>query len=259
MSGIATKTNSLVAMTEKYGTKLLDTRKTTPGIRFMEKWAVKIGGGENHRFGLYDAILIKDNHIDYCKGITNAVKKACDYVQKNGKIPIIVEVRHKKELTDSKIKKLNKELDKVLSYNKILKIVSTISSSSIAYGQSQLLENVKNNPQEAIALCREFRDLNEKGISASSNIAINDVANMRITFANTVQSLINQPISLIVMLIMLFMISVKLSLIVFIGAPISLMVITVLANSIKRKAMRSSIQIAGTKLSNLIINHQVPI
>ncbi len=115
MSGIATKTNSLVAMTEKYGTKLLDTRKTTPGIRFMEKWAVKIGGGENHRFGLYDAILIKDNHIDYCKGITNAVKKACDYVQKNGKIPIIVEVRHKKELTD--LVNLKPKIDRIILDN----------------------------------------------------------------------------------------------------------------------------------------------
>jgi len=115
MSGIATKTNSLVTMTKKYGTKLLDTRKTTPGIRFMEKWAVKIGGGENHRFGLYDAILIKDNHIDYCKNITNAVKKACEYVKKNEKIPIIVEVRNKKELTD--IIKLNPQIDRIILDN----------------------------------------------------------------------------------------------------------------------------------------------
>ena len=115
MSGIATKTNNLVAMTEKYGTKLLDTRKTTPGIRFMEKWAVKIGGGENHRFGLYDAILIKDNHIDYCKGIINAVKKACDYVQKNKKIPIILEVRNKKELSD--IINLKPEIDRIILDN----------------------------------------------------------------------------------------------------------------------------------------------
>ena len=115
MSGIATKTNNLVAMTEKYGTKLLDTRKTTPGIRFMEKWAVKIGGGENHRFGLYDAILIKDNHIDYCKGIINAVNKACDYVQKNEKIPIIVEVRDKKELSD--IINLKPKIDRIILDN----------------------------------------------------------------------------------------------------------------------------------------------
>ena len=115
MSGIATKTNSLVTMTKKYGTKLLDTRKTTPGIRFMEKWAVKIGGGENHRFGLYDAILIKDNHIDYCKGITNAAKKACDYVQKNKKIPIIIEVRNKKELTD--IINLKPKIDRIILDN----------------------------------------------------------------------------------------------------------------------------------------------
>ena len=115
MSGIATKTNSLVLMTQKYGTKLLDTRKTTPGIRFMEKWAVKIGGGENHRFGLYDAILIKDNHIDYCKGIINAVQKACEYVKKNEKIPIIVEVRNKKELAD--LINLNPQIDRIILDN----------------------------------------------------------------------------------------------------------------------------------------------
>ena len=115
MSGIATKTNSLVLMTQKYGTKLLDTRKTTPGIRFMEKWAVKIGGGENHRFGLYDAILIKDNHIDYCKGIINAVQKACEYVKKNEKIPIIVEARNKKELTD--LIRLSPEIDRIILDN----------------------------------------------------------------------------------------------------------------------------------------------
>ena len=77
-----TNTNNLVAMTEKYGTKLLDTRKTTPGIRFMEKWAVKIGGGENHRMGLYDVILIKDNHIDYTKGISYSIEKAINYTKK---------------------------------------------------------------------------------------------------------------------------------------------------------------------------------
>jgi len=133
MSGIATKTNNLVTKTKEYGVKLLDTRKTTPGIRFMEKWAVKIGGGKNHRFGLYDAILIKDNHIDYCKGISHAVKKACDYVQKNEKIPIIVEVRNKKELTE--IINLKPKIDRIIldnfsikETNKAIKLVNGLFS-----------------------------------------------------------------------------------------------------------------------------------
>jgi len=134
MSGIATKTNRLVLMTQKYGTKLLDTRKTTPGIRFMEKWAVKIGGGENHRFGLYDAILIKDNHIDYCKGIINAVKKACDYVQKNDKMPIIVEVRNQKELTE--IINLKPKIDRIILDN--FNIKETSEAIKLVNGLFQL-------------------------------------------------------------------------------------------------------------------------
>ena len=68
MSAIATKTNSFVKLLEGTGTRILDTRKTTPGIRALEKWAVKIGGGENHRFALYDMIMLKDNHIDFAGG-----------------------------------------------------------------------------------------------------------------------------------------------------------------------------------------------
>lgn len=69
MSGIATQTSQVLRVIEGCHTKILDTRKTTPGIRFLEKWAVKIGGGENHRFGLYDMVMLKDNHIDYAGGI----------------------------------------------------------------------------------------------------------------------------------------------------------------------------------------------
>ncbi len=73
MSAIATKTNEFVKLLEGTNTKILDTRKTTPGIRALEKWAVKIGGGENHRFALYDMIMLKDNHIDFAGGITKAI------------------------------------------------------------------------------------------------------------------------------------------------------------------------------------------
>jgi len=99
MSGIATKTHRIVALLEPYPTKILDTRKTTPGLRMLEKWAVKIGGGVNHRIGLYDMILIKDNHVDYAGGIANAIHAANDYLQKTGrKLEIEIEVRNLEEL-----------------------------------------------------------------------------------------------------------------------------------------------------------------
>lgn len=99
MSGIATKTNHLVKLLEGYQTRLLDTRKTTPGLRYLEKWAVRIGGGVNHRIGLYDMILIKDNHVDYAGGIANAIKAANQYLADNGKkLEIEIEVRNLDEL-----------------------------------------------------------------------------------------------------------------------------------------------------------------
>ncbi len=81
MSGIATLTKTYVDKLKGYKTRLLDTRKTTPNFRLLEKEAVRIGGGTNHRFGLYDMIMLKDNHIDYCGGIRKAIEKACNYVQ----------------------------------------------------------------------------------------------------------------------------------------------------------------------------------
>ncbi len=94
MSGIATLTNKYVSKIAGYKTKLLDTRKTTPNFRLLEKEAVKIGGALNHRFGLYDMIMLKDNHIDYCGGIEKAIIKAYDYVQKNNfDLKIEVETR----------------------------------------------------------------------------------------------------------------------------------------------------------------------
>jgi len=99
MSGIASKTNRIVKILEGTGTKVLDTRKTTPGLRYLEKMSVKIGGGVNHRFGLYDMILIKDNHVDYAGGITNAISSAQNYLQVNQlNIPIEIEVRSLDEL-----------------------------------------------------------------------------------------------------------------------------------------------------------------
>lgn len=99
MSGIATKTNRIVKSLEGYKTKVLDTRKTTPGLRYLEKWAVRIGGGVNHRIGLYDMILIKDNHVDYAGGIHNAINQAKAYLENTGKqLQIEIEVRNLEEL-----------------------------------------------------------------------------------------------------------------------------------------------------------------
>ncbi len=94
MSGIATQTNKYVERLNGFKTKVLDTRKTTPGMRLLDKWAVKLGGGENHRIGLYDMILIKDNHIDFAGGIENAIKAVNAYLKNNKKtMKIEIEAR----------------------------------------------------------------------------------------------------------------------------------------------------------------------
>ena len=94
MSGIATLTKKYVNKLQGYSTKLLDTRKTTPNFRLLEKEAVRIGGGTNHRFGLFDMIMLKDNHIDYCGGIEKAIEKANLYVeQKHPELKIEIETR----------------------------------------------------------------------------------------------------------------------------------------------------------------------
>lgn len=99
MSGIATKTHQLAHLIEDLPTKLLDTRKTTPCVRLMEKWAVTIGGGHNHRFALYDMVMIKDNHVDYAGGIKQAIERVNIYLKANNKpLKIEIEVRNLDEL-----------------------------------------------------------------------------------------------------------------------------------------------------------------
>lgn len=112
MSGIATKTHQMVEMISHTDAILLDTRKTTPGIRFIEKEAVAIGGGGNHRFGLYDMIMIKDNHIDYAGGISKAIQKTHSYLDAN----------HKNLKIEIEVRSLN-ELDEVLTEGKVHRIM----------------------------------------------------------------------------------------------------------------------------------------
>ncbi|HEY9082258.1 MAG TPA: carboxylating nicotinate-nucleotide diphosphorylase [Vicingaceae bacterium] len=101
MSGIATKTNRYTQLIEGFNTKILDTRKTTPGLRLVEKMAVKIGGGQNHRMGLYDMIMIKDNHIDFAGGITAAINKTNTYLKENNlDLKIEIEARNLTELDE---------------------------------------------------------------------------------------------------------------------------------------------------------------
>ncbi|WJS92998.1 carboxylating nicotinate-nucleotide diphosphorylase [Flavobacterium johnsoniae] len=101
MSAIATKTNHLMQLLEGTNAKILDTRKTTPNFRVAEKWAVKIGGGENHRYALYDMIMLKDNHIDFAGGITRAIAKTKEYLKENNlDLKIIVEARNLDEIRE---------------------------------------------------------------------------------------------------------------------------------------------------------------
>ncbi|MDO5616448.1 MAG: carboxylating nicotinate-nucleotide diphosphorylase [Cruoricaptor ignavus] len=114
MSGIATLTHEWDSRLVGTKTKLLDTRKTTPNFRICEKWAVAIGGGTNHRFGLYDMIMLKDNHIDYNGSITNAVKMAKDYIKKHKKkLKIEVETRNLEEVAEA----LKSKVDRIMLDN----------------------------------------------------------------------------------------------------------------------------------------------
>ena len=114
MSGIATLTHDWDSRLVGTKTKLLDTRKTTPNFRICEKWAVAIGGGTNHRYGLYDMIMLKDNHIDYNGSITNAVKMAKEYVKKNKlKLKIEVETRNLQEVQEA----INAKADRIMLDN----------------------------------------------------------------------------------------------------------------------------------------------
>lgn len=133
MSGIATKTRQIVDMLKGTGTQVLDTRKTTPGLRYLEKWAVRIGGGVNHRFGLYDMILIKDNHVDYSGGIRQAIESTHRYLETlDKKLAIEIEVRNLEELEQVlQTGRVNRILLDNFSFNDLCQAVNIIEGRYI--------------------------------------------------------------------------------------------------------------------------------
>ena len=143
MSAIATKTNFFVGLLEGTGTKILDTRKTTPGIRALEKWAVKIGGGENHRFALYDMIMLKDNHIDFAGGITKAIDKTKKYLKETDRdLKIIVEARDLDEIREIlKSDGVNRILIDNFNYEDTRKAVSLIGDTCLTESSGGINED----------------------------------------------------------------------------------------------------------------------
>ena len=147
MSAISTKTKKFVDILEGTSTKILDTRKTTPGIRALEKWAVKIGGGKNHRFALYDMIMLKDNHIDFCGGITKAIAKTKEYLLENHlDLKIIVEARNLEEIKEIlKSDNVYRILIDNFNYKDTRKAVSLIGDKCFTESSGGItLETLKN-------------------------------------------------------------------------------------------------------------------
>ncbi len=150
MSAIATKTKSFVNLLEGTNTKILDTRKTTPGIRALEKWAVKIGGGENHRFALYDMIMLKDNHIDFAGGITKAIQKTQQYLQDTKRdLKIIVEARNLDEIKEIlKCDGVYRILIDNFNYEDTRKAVALIGDNCLTESSGGINENTIRNYAE---------------------------------------------------------------------------------------------------------------
>mgnify|MGYP001369590744 CR=1 FL=1 len=151
MSGIATKTHQFISKIQDLNTIILDTRKTCPSIRFLDKEAVRIGGGTNHRYGLYDTIMIKDNHIDFSGSIEKAIINCHNYLRKNNKkIKIIIETRSLKEL--AQVLNIGK-IDRILLDN--FKIEETRKAVKMVNGEYPLESsgNININNIRKYALC----------------------------------------------------------------------------------------------------------
>lgn len=168
MSGIATQTNKIVKLLDGCKTHLLDTRKTTPGIRYMEKWAVRIGGGYNHRFALYDMIMLKDNHIDYAGGIKKAIENTHLYLEKTGKnLKIEIEVRDEKELEEVlSIGKVNRIMLDNFTPEQISKVLPSIPKTfEVEASGGITLETIRSYAETGVdyisvgALTHSFKSL----------------------------------------------------------------------------------------------------
>ena len=168
MSGIATNTNEYVVRLKGLKTKILDTRKTTPGIRFLEKEAVRLGGGMNHRMGLYDMIMLKDNHVDYAGGIENAIIRTREYLKKN-KLNLKVEIEAR-SLDDVRTILSVGKVDRIMLDN--FSIEETISAVKLISGKYETessggitLESVRSYAECGVdfisvgALTHEFKSL----------------------------------------------------------------------------------------------------
>ena len=168
MSGIATQTNKIVKLLDGCKTHLLDTRKTTPGIRYMEKWAVRIGGGYNHRFALYDMIMLKDNHIDYAGGIKKAIENTHLYLEKTGRnLKIEIEVRDEKELEEVlSIGKVNRIMLDNFTPEQISKVLPSIPKTfEVEASGGITLETIRSYAETGVdyisvgALTHSFKSL----------------------------------------------------------------------------------------------------
>jgi nicotinate-nucleotide pyrophosphorylase (carboxylating) len=157
MSGIATKTAHLQNLCKGTKTKVIDTRKTTPGFRFFEKWAVVIGGGANHRFGLYDMILIKDNHIDFCGSIEGAIDSANHYLKsKKLKLPIEIETRN---ISDVK---------RVLKHGGVKRVLLDNFTPAQTFGAVKLIHNKFETESSG--------GITEKNIAAYAKCGVNYIS-----------------------------------------------------------------------------------
>ena len=150
MSAIATKTNEYVQLLKGTNTKILDTRKTTPGFRACEKWAVEIGGGKNHRFALYDMVMLKDNHNDFAGGITPAIAKTRAYLkEKNLDLKIIVEARNLDEVREIiACEGVYRILLDNLDYETTKKAVALIGDKCLTESSGNINENTIRNYAE---------------------------------------------------------------------------------------------------------------